>query len=57
METIYVTKVFTTLVRMDLECEHVSSLGKKMSPIGRAVMEIFNFFFGIMTFGLTCTYI
>ncbi len=30
---------------MDLECEHASILGKKMSPFGRAVMEIFKFFF------------
>jgi hypothetical protein len=29
---------------MNLECEHASILGKKMSPFGRAVMEIFSFF-------------
>jgi len=29
---------------MNLECEHASTLGKKMSWFGRAVIEIFNFF-------------
>ena len=29
---------------MDLECKRVSIVGKKMSPFGRVVMEIFEFF-------------
>jgi hypothetical protein len=29
---------------MDLDYEHASILGKKMSPFGRAVIEIFKFF-------------
>jgi hypothetical protein len=36
---------------MDSDCEHASILVKKMSPFGRAVMEIFNFFLGKVTFG------
>ncbi len=30
---IYLTKVFTNLIRMDLECEHASILSKKIEPV------------------------
>ena len=41
---------------MIMECEHASILGKKMSPFGRAVMEIFNLFFlGQLTYAPPCT--
>jgi hypothetical protein len=39
---------------MDLECEHASNLGNKMSSIGRAVMEIFNFLFDEVAFAPSC---
>ncbi len=43
-KTIYLTKVLTNFVRIDLECKHASIVNKKVSSFGRAVMEILNFF-------------
>jgi hypothetical protein len=43
----YLAKLFTNLVRMDLECEHGSICGKKISSFARAVKKIFNFFFSV----------
>jgi hypothetical protein len=41
---------------MDMECGHAFITGKKMSLFARAVTEIFNFFFGKVTFGPPCMY-
>ena len=42
---------------MDLDCEHGSIFGKTMSPFGHAVMEIFNFYLGCVTYGPPCTFL
>ena len=53
----YSTKVLISLVRTYLRYEHVSILGEKMSTFGPAVMYIFSFFLGSVTFAPPCIYI
>ncbi len=47
-------KVLSNFAFMDIKCEHDFIIGKKISPFARAVTEIFNFFFGEVTFGSSC---
>jgi hypothetical protein len=39
---------------MDMKLEHASTIGKILASFARAVMEIFNFYFGKLTFGPPC---
>jgi hypothetical protein len=41
---------------MNLEYAHIPNVDKKMSPFGRVVMEIVNFSFCYVTFGLPSIY-
>ena len=36
---------------MEMKLEHASIIRKKLSSFARAVKEIFNFYFGKLTFG------
>ena len=42
---------------MDIKLVHASITGKKISSFAQAVMEIFNFFLGCVTFGPPCSLI
>ena len=50
-KTVYLTKGLSRHVFMDMKLEHTSIIGRKVSSFARAVMEIFNFYFGKLTFG------
>jgi hypothetical protein len=39
---------------MDMKLEHASIIGKKISSFARAVMKIFNFYFGKLAFAPPC---
>jgi hypothetical protein len=40
---------------MDIKLVHTPIIDKKISSFARVVMEIFNFFFGKLTFAPPCT--
>jgi hypothetical protein len=41
---------------MDIKLEHTSIIDKKISFFAQAIREIFNFFFGIVTFAAPCIF-
>jgi hypothetical protein len=53
-KTIYLTEDLSGHVFMDMKLEHASIIGKKIRPFARTVTEIFNFYFGKLSFGLLC---
>jgi hypothetical protein len=48
------TVALSNVLRMDLKCGHASIIGKKISSFTPAIMEIFNFFVGKMTYAPPC---
>ncbi len=53
-KTIYLTEGLSRHVCMDMKLEHASTIGKKISSLARVVREIFNFYFGKLTFEPPC---
>jgi len=53
-KTVYLTEGLSRHVFLDMKLEHASIIGKKISSFPRAVMKIFNFYFGKLTFGPPC---
>jgi hypothetical protein len=53
-KTIYSTEGLSRLVFMDMKLEHGSIISKKISSFVQALTEIFNFYFGFVTYGPPC---